>query len=156
MESQILDFIQKCVLSCWKQPALQAVGRGPGYGGEMKALVLLHFTVKVLLLQRGACAEAEWDPLKPPLEASSPTGLAQGGGSVGEARQNPGSQPGRAQSEPPCLLLSCLSSSQRLGNHCCLWALCRRCYTNAKEALHPRSLKLLKIHICSPFAAPRN
>lgn len=52
-EYLILYFIQKRVLSRWKRTALQAVGSRPGYGGGMKALGLLHYTMKVLLLQWG-------------------------------------------------------------------------------------------------------
>lgn len=159
-EYLILYFIQKCVLSCWKQTAPQAVGSGPGCGGEMKALVLLHYPMKVLLLQPGVCVEAEWDPLKSPCPLLIPHGAGSGRRQLGwsEAKPRISARTGTvcASLPAPWLSIGNLSSSQWLGIHCCLWAPCRSCYTNAKEALHPKSLKVWKIHICSPFAAPRN
>ena len=121
-----------------------------------ETLVLLHYMMKVLLLQQGVCAEAEWDPLPPAHPHWAGSGRRLLGWSEAKPRISARSGRIRASLPAPPLSVGNLSSSQWLGIHCCLWAPCGSCYTNAKEALHPKSLEPLKIHICCPFAAPRN
>lgn len=141
----ILHFIQKHVLPCWEQWLW-----GPGYGGTVEALVLLHFMREVLLMQWGVCWSTVGPPRSPLALCFFLTGLTQGG-SWGAGQQSPGSV---------CASLLLLGCQQGLFHHpsgCnSTAALCRSHYTNIKEALHPRSLKLLKIHICLRFATPRN
>lgn len=101
----------------------------------------------------GCVLKHNWDPLKSPCPLLFPH------------RADSGRQPGCRTTKPrtclclpaaPRLSVGNLSSSQWLRFHCCLWAPCRSHYTNTKEALHPKSVKLLKNHICSSSVTHRN
>lgn len=146
----ILYFIQKCVLSCWEQWPC-----GPGYSHGWKPLCSSISRGRCSWCT-GVCAEAEWDSSKSPCPLLFPHRADSGASKT---------QLGCSKTKPriclfllaaPWLSVGNLSSSQWLPFHCYLWAPCRSCYTNAKEALHPKSLEMLKTHICSPLATHTN
>ena len=138
-EYPLPGFPRQPALPCWEQRTW-ARRRG-------KALLLLHDTRKVLLSPGWGGCWSGVGPPEVPLPPSSPPGAG------------PGERRGKARAPrqvraPPAPLGS--ASAPRLGIRRCLWAPGRSRQTKAKEALHPRSLKLLELHICSPSAAPRS